>query len=1169
MLDVNRRGSFSKTKTSTASNYLADRLSNNCISLLMSSSGRRVGVLVGEMSGVLPFVVVIFYALSLFAFASWAEGQRNVTLKRRLRMPAYVLAIAVYCTSWTYYGAVGSAVADGWSYIPIYLGPILVFAFGHRFLRRLINAVKNDGASSISEFIGSRFGKSQTVAALVTVLALFGSIPYIALQLRSLGITYSLMSGNGDASSAMIVAAAGLAMFTMVYGTRRYEAASRNDAVLFAVGFESLFKLAALLVAGAIAIFLLMRTDALVTSDAVTRLSHNFSPANIGVDFFVITILSMAAIICLPRQFYITVIEAEDASDVTRARWPFVAYMLATLVVVLPISLAGLSLFSGDLQPDLYVLQLPLSQEMQLPALLIFLGGFSAATAMVLVETIALSTMVSNDLVAPLLVRSARLKGDGDLGRALLVTRRVAMAAIMLAALGWALGIADGQRLASIGLVAFAAMAQFAPALILAVLGSNRDAAAAKAGLITGLIFWIYTLAIPQIAGEGWLTPLRGSLLDPNALLGIDGLSPISHGTIWSLSANLAAFFLVTMRRVQTSALPGLLRNTYPATPSVSTIRELKIVVVRFVGPEAVADAFGSMPDQAPIDRANTRKAERLIAGVVGLPSARAFVRSVLYGSNLTSEEVSRLLDETGQSLRFSKDLLAATLENIDPGVSVVDRDLNIIAWNNRYLEIFAYPIGMVKVGAPVANLIRYNAERGECGPGEVEAHVEKRLGHMRNGLIHTFERVRPDGQVLKTVGGPMPSGGYVMCFTDVTAEAHALAALEKARTELEMRVEERTRELQSANNALADADAEKTRFLAAASHDLLQPIHAARLFTGALARQIPDAQQEILGKLDRSIDLADTLLRALLDISRLDAGGVAPDTQPVRTRALLLELVETFAPFAREKGFDIRIGPGDAIVETDPGLLRSIIQNYLSNAIRYTQTGGILVGVRHRNGSVRIDVIDTGPGIPTDKQQQIFREFERLPNAIEGGIGLGLAIVERTARVLGARISLRSQEGRGSRFSISLPISEQQPKCVVPLLSQSHANIGKLSVLVVDDDQANLIAMESYLSALGHVAILAESAHGALAKAFNFDIALVDFNLGNSEDGLWLIDKLHEQWPQARYALVTATRQSEFAGRAELANVSVLAKPVSASALENWLYGQTLTAPDLMVDRV
>ena len=1112
------------------------------------------------MLGALPLAVVVIYALCLFAFASWAEGHSNASLKRRLRVPAYALALAVYCTSWTYYGAVGSAVADGWSYLPIYLGPILVFVFGHTFLRKLIDAVKSDGANSISEFIGGRFGKSQSVAALVTILALLGSIPYLALQLRSLGTTYTLISGGGDASTAMGVAAVGLTLFTMVYGTRRYEAASRNDAVLFAVGFESLLKLGALLVAGVVAITLIVQSDPASAIHGISQLSRNFEPANIGVDFFVITLLSMAAIVCLPRQFYVTVIEAESSADITRARWPFVAYMVATLLVVLPISAAGLSLLPSDTRPDLYVLQLPLSQELTLPTLLIFLGGFSAATAMVLVETIALSTMISNDLIAPILVRSDRLKGEGDLGRALLTTRRLAMAAIMLAALGWALGIADNQRLASIGLVAFAAMAQFAPALILAVLGNNRDASAAKAGLLTGLVVWIYTLAMPQMLGENWLGGLQGTFADPHALLGIDGLSPLSHGAVWSIGANLVAFSLVTMRRVQAGALPGLLRNSYPDAAPVSTIDELKAVVARFVGPEAALDAFDGLSGETMIDRANTRKAERLIAAVVGLPSARAVVRSALYGSNLTHEEVSRILDDTGQSLRFSKGLLAATLENIDPGVSVVDRELNIVAWNSQYLELFEYPAGMVKVGTPVAELIRYNAERGECGPGEVEAHVEKRLGHMRNGLAHSFERVRPDGRVLKTVGGPMPSGGYVMCFTDVTAEAQALAALERARIELETRVAERTSDLQAANAALSQADSEKTRFLAAASHDLLQPIHASRLFAAALRRQMPATQGDILGKLDRSIESADTLLRALLDISRLDAGGVTPELKPVAVRAMLVEMVETFAPLAREKGLTIRIGPGDAVIQTDAGLLRSIIQNYLSNAIRYTEQGGIIIGTRRRGNMVRIDVIDSGPGIPVNKQQQIFREFERLANTTEGGIGLGLAIVERTARVLGARISLRSREGHGSRFSISLPVSERQPEAAAAVIpSRDPENARRLSILVVDDDLANREAMESYLLALGHSPTLAASAQEALTQPKEFDVALIDFNLGDSKDGLWLIDRLRNINHHARYALVTATRSDEYAMRPEFAGVSVLNKPVSADDLARWLHTEDI----------
>ena len=270
------------------------------------------------------------------------------------------------------------------------------------------------------------------------------------------------------------------------------------------------------------------------------------------------------------------------------------------------------------------------------------------------------------------------------------------------------------------------------------------------------------------------------------------------------------------------------------------------------------------------------------------------------------------------------------------------------------------------------------------------------------------------------------------------------------------------------------------------------------------------------------------------------------------------MEIAETFAPLVREKGLSIRIGPGDGIVETDAGLLRSIIQNYLSNAIRYTQKGGIIIGVRRRGGMARIDVIDSGPGIPVDKQKQIFREFERLENANEGGIGLGLAIVERTARVLGARISLRSRQGRGSRFSIALPSSHVEPELTQHAAIREREHVGRLGILVVDDDPANCDAMESYLLALGHRTLSATSAQGALELQSDFEVALIDFNLGDEEDGLWLIARLREQYPDARYALVTAARTEEYSMRPELANVSVLRKPVSASDLEQWLHAKT-----------
>ncbi|MEA3538373.1 MAG: PAS-domain containing protein [Pseudomonadota bacterium] len=1105
------------------------------------------------MDGLVLFAIAAAYVSALFALAYWAENRRGRWLKPRYRIPAYTLALAVYCTSWTFYGAVGSAVADGWLYLPIYLGPILIYLFGWRFLERLVETVQREGATSIADFIGSRFGKSRTVAALVTLLALLGTIPYLALQLRSVGTSFAEFTGTDSPGLVMGFTAAMLALFAMLFGTRRYEAAGRNDGVLFAVGVESLVKLAALVAAGVFAAVVFMGLDAPTRTSGMAALGENFAPAGIGIDFLVVTLLSMMAIVCLPRQFYIGVIEAASVQDVRRSRLPFAAYLVVTSLVVIPIALAATALVPAGASADLLVLEMPLAAGAEAIAILVFIGGFSAATGMAIVESVALSTMVSNDLIAPLLLRSPRWANDANLGRVMLTIRRVVIASVMAGALAYTQIIPAGERLAAIGLIAFAAMAQFAPSLVLAVGRAGRDAAAAKAGLSTGLVLWAYTLFIPAVVGAEGIAPLAGTFADPNALLGLDGLSPLVHGTLWSLGLNIAVHALVAARRIRSARVSF---DFGDGVARVSDLAGLARLVERFVGVERTAAAFGDAPAGVPVGRGAAQMAERMIAGVVGAPSARSLVASALSGATFTASDVALMLDESSGSLQFSKDLLAATLEHIDPGVSVVDSDLNLVAWNSRYLDLFDYPPGMVRVGAPVAELIRHNALRGECGPGEVDDHVQRRLDHMRRGSRHSFERIRPDGRVIKTVGGPMPRGGYVMCFTDITAEAEARAALEQSRAELEIRVTQRTAELSEANVALARATREKTRFLAAASHDLLQPLHAARLFAAALDREVSGSGHVLVDRIDQSIVAAEQLLRTLLDISKLDAGGFEPTITVFQLKPLLHEVAATFQPMAAEKGLTLRIGGVDATLETDRTLLRSIVQNLLSNAVRYTARGGIVLGARRRGERVRIDVVDTGPGIPEDKQDLIFREFERLGTGGEAGVGLGLAIVDRAARHLGAKVDLASVQGRGSRFSVTFDLANAQPPLIQDEKAVSVTDAVPLHLLVVDDDLAVCEAMTVLGTSRGHRVTTANDPEAALAHEGPFDVALVDFQLGADMDGIDLIAHLRARHPGLRAALVTADRSPETPRRAAALGIPVLAKPLAAATLDAWLAG-------------
>lgn len=1095
-------------------------------------------------------ILALGLILGLFAVATVVEA-RGAALERyrRVRHAVYTIGLGVYCTSWTFYGAVGSAVRDGWTYLPIYAAPIAFLALAPRFLARLAEAVAAERATTASDFIAARFGHDTGLARLVTVTALLGSVPYIALQLRSIGSAIAIVSGQAIALPAMVGAALTLALFGILFGARRFELAGRSEGLLYAIGLDSLFKLIALVaIAGcAVGVMLALPAEGLATGVAMMR--DRFSPSRLSLEVVVISLISATAIITLPRQFYMGLVEARQPGDLTRARPGLIVYLLLMALLILPVALAGEVLLGADVPPDQYVLRLPAAAGEDIITALALLGGLSAAASMAIVETTALATMVSNDLVFPSILRDKAPGRSGEIGRLMLAVRRFTILAIMLLALGWASLVSPKDSLASIGLIAFAAMAQFTPHLILATLGKDRDALAGRASLGTGLVIWLYTLALPPVLPRTALDGLAAGPLDPLRLFGIGDASPLVHGVIWSLGCNLAVFALVTARKVKAPPLPRFIRGQRQITDLSGLVQ----LTASFVGQERAEAEFPGARRGMPIDGKAARRARALIAGVVGASSARALVASALAGGTMNLQEVTRLLDEGGQSLRFSRELLASTFENLDAGISVVDADLNLVAWNSRYLDMFDYPPGMVRVGAPVADLIRHNALRGDFGEGDTEFHVTKRLDHLRRGLDHSFERRRVDGRVIKTVGGPMPGGGYVMSFTDITEEAHVREELRHTLEGLEQRVAERTEALSAANRRLAEADRDKTRFLAAASHDLLQPLHAARLFTAALQRDVPDGARPLVGRVESAIQAADDLLRALLDISKLDAGGVQPEPEPVALAPFLAELVESFRPQAEAKGLALRLGPLSGTVETDPGLLRSVVQNFLANAVRYTPEGAVLVGTRRRGDAIRIDIVDTGVGIEAGQLGQIFREFTRLGRVEAEGFGLGLALVERIARLIGGAIDVRSVPGRGSRFSLTLPAAAiaVAPRAAASVV-QGYA--GPLRVLVVDNDALIVEATSALLDRIGHRPFGVGDAASALALAGEVDAVLVDYRLAHGEDGLSLVAALRQRRPAIPALLITAESSPALIREAGALGVGVVAKPASADQIAAFL---------------
>jgi signal transduction histidine kinase/CheY-like chemotaxis protein len=471
---------------------------------------------------------------------------------------------------------------------------------------------------------------------------------------------------------------------------------------------------------------------------------------------------------------------------------------------------------------------------------------------------------------------------------------------------------------------------------------------------------------------------------------------------------------------------------------------------------------------------------------------------------------------------------------------------MKLVAWNSRYQEMFALPDHLASVGTSIADLIRYNLQQSGMPEEEIEEQVARRLDHMRAGRQHRLEREQPDGRIMRIVGNPAPGGGYVTSYSDITADRRAEQALEQ-------KVAERTRQLSEANAALEAATRSKTRFLAAASHDLIQPLNAARLFASALGEEVRGRDQlvRLVRDLDGSISSADRVIRTLLDISKLDGGGIKPRPEPVALNDILDEMEREFAVQARDKGLDLRRVHTSAWVTTDRGLLTSVVRNLTSNAIRYTRKGGVLLGVRRSGEEVELCVYDTGPGIAEDDVERLFGEFQRGESGDREGLGLGLAIVRRIASLLRVEVVTRSVRGSGSRFAVRLPVLRRGARAA-PERMRRASTLLDAKVLVVDNDPSALSATAALLGKWGLRVVCASGKQEALAVAPTApDVVIMDFRLDGRDRGDGVFEDLCKVWKARPPAILLTAEAGEETGQAAARmGANRLLKPSSPAAL-------------------
>ncbi|MDP2004192.1 MAG: sensor histidine kinase [Rubrivivax sp.] len=866
------------------------------------------------------------YLLALFGVAWWAD--RRAASGRSVIGNAwvYALSMGVYCTAWTYFGSVGRAASGGVWFLPIYLGPTLAMVLAWLVLRKMIRIARTWRITSIADFVASRYGKSRLLGGLVTLIALVGVVPYVALQLKAVASGYALLTGGTAHGESWIdgtlLIALVLAGFTIAFGTRHLDNTERHEGLVAAIATESVVKLVAFLAVGAFVTWGLFGGPADLFAQALAqpRIAHLLQPdpaRPFAYDqWFTLLLLAMLSVILLPRQFQVMVVENVAEAHVRRAAWAFPAYLLLINLFVLPIAFGGLLFFGeGGADAETFVLSLPLAAGAPWLALAAFIGGLSAATGMVIVEAIAVSTMVCNDLVLPGLLRLKSFS-QRDLTGTLLGIRRAVILALLL--LGWLYFRIAGEAyaLVSIGLISFAAVAQFAPALLGGMYwkGGTRDGA--LAGLTAGALLWGYTLMLPSIAKSGWLDdsflrhgPGGLALLKPEALFGLAGMDNLSHALFWSLLANVGLYVGVSLARP---------------------------------------------------------------------PSAR----------------------EASQALQFVDIFERVAQERVFwRGRAQVD---DLVALLGRFL------------GAERAQAL-FAGHAGHAGharqPGGAATQADPRLVQFAETTL---------------AGAIGSASARVMVASVVEEEALELADV--------MRIVEEASELRQLNEQLKSLDRLKDDFMSSVTHELRTPLTSIRALA-ELMRDDPGMQaaqrQHFLGLVVAEAERLSRLVNQVLDMAKIESGHAEWASQEVDLGALLEQAVQTTAELFRERDATLTLHKPARVplLRADPDRLLQVVLNLLSNAAKFVPAGRGRVQLRLalREGALRVEVQDNGPGVPPAQQTLVFERFRQGGDATHRpqGTGLGLPISRRIVEHFGGRLWLRSEAGQGACFGFDLPLNE------------------------------------------------------------------------------------------------------------------------------------------------
>lgn len=1111
----------------------------------------------------LTILLAVLYIAVLYSIAY--RGERHSSNQHKPYR--YALAQGIHCTTWAFYGTMTQSAYYGWAVAPTYIGAMIVFLFAHRLQMRLLHVCKQQNLTSIADVISQRYGKSPLLAIVVAGIAFIGIIPYIALQLRAVSSSFGAVTGLTTAQlpwfiDVVVLVAIAMIGFAILFGTRRMSLAEQHAGLMDAVAFESVVKLLAFMGVGLYVSYVLFDgvTDIFVQAAQQPTISMVLKGQPQGA-FVYLThiILGAISMFCLPRQFHVSYIENNNPEELKTARWAFPLYLFAINLFILPLALAGLQLVPEAANSDTFMISLLLTADDPRITAVAFIGGLASATSMVIIATLALSIMISNDVVMPLWLKSTNRKFRNEVftPQKILSIRRTTVALIIIFALGFHKLTEANLPLVNAGLLSLALLAQLAPALLGGIIWQRGNRMGASIGITVGTILWFGLLLLPSLQRDPGLSD-----------------TALSYGVVVSLSSNLFCYWLFSLA-TQASPIEQQLRRLYTDplgdhgelylhhAVSWGRLRQLLTRFFNYHELKRLSERLNHNLTVAPADElvpgTILLRIEREFSAVIGTAASRILLDTVTQQPAVPIAHVVTWATEASQLYKFNRELLQASVENIPQGISVVDQELRLVAWNQRYVELFSYPPNFLQAGMPVAELLRFNAQRGliaTATSADIDEEIEKRLNYLRQGSAYRYQRQQGD-LVIELQGSPMPGGGFVTTYTDITELVAAQRALEQVNLELEQRVADRTAQLLAAKQAEERAHQSKSKFFAAVSHDLMQPFNAATLFCDLLAQRADSDSQQLVRQVQQSLKNAEELLTMLLEMTRLEAGNLPVNKQHIALHEVLGPLVENQRIIAADKGIAVHYVPTRAIVYTDRKMLSRIIQNLLSNAIRYTEQGKVLLGTKRRGKQLQICVYDTGRGIPADQCDEIFKEFHQVTqHGGNPGLGLGLAIVDRMCRLLELPLTLESTLGHGTLFAITLadvrwpttPITAPAE----PIRSNEHFINGHV-IWVLDNDPNVLQAMEQLLIAWGADVRTALNRHQLPWHESPPQLLIFDYHLDNQDTGVAVLASVREHYQLAKLPAIINSADPDETVREEVIATQALftPKPIKTAALK------------------